>query len=147
VFLFVVTPPPREPIGRYVIARVEGEDSAFRGDSPGGEGTFNPNSQVTIKIEPESGRAASIVRVYRIEESVLVEVPAAVAPGIEGVFLIEGSGRELFGGTSGKKRLVIVAADEGADLSRIAGRTMMAAQSLTTQTFWLTVPEIEYRAE
>jgi hypothetical protein len=147
IALFVITPPPKEPIGRYAIVKVEGEDSAFRGDGTQIDGRFNPHSQVTIKVEPTAGRPAASVRVFRLENGLLVDVPASVEAGTSGVFLIRGSGRELFGESTGAKRLVIVAADEGADLSRIAGRTLMAAQSVTTQASWLPVIDVDYRVD
>ena len=149
--LFVGAPPPRDPIGPYAIVDVQGSNAEERGPEevyrPEAPLVFNRNSQVRIKVEAKQGRAASIVRVFRLENGVLVDVPAHIEPGVSGVFLIEGDGHTMFGESAGQKRLVIVAADEGADLSRIAGRTIIAAQALTTQTSWLPLIDVDYRSE
>ena len=149
--LFVGAPPPRDPIGPYAIVDVHGTNAKERGPEevyqPNVPLVFNRNSQVSIKVEPKQGRAASIVRVFRLENGVLVDVLAHIEQGVSGVFLIEGDGHTMFGESPGTKRLVIVAADEGADLSRIAGRTVIAAQALTTQTSWLPLIDVDYRTE
>jgi hypothetical protein len=145
--LFVVTPDPKEAIGQYSVVEVRGANSQLRGPEQVDGRIFGPHSQVEIKVEPSGGRAAEVVRAFRLEQGVLVPANATIEPGVSGVFWIRGSGRDLFGDTAGAKRLVIVAADGGADLSRIEGRTLVAAQSLTAQTSWLPAIEAEYRLE
>lgn len=145
--LIMVTPPPRDPIGKYAIVEVRGQISSHRAEPDPKAREFRPDSQVAIKIEPEGGRGASIVRAYRIESGVLVELDVAVEAGTAGVFWIKGPGRTWFGGEPGAKRLVILAADPEADLSNVAGRSLASAQALTTQTSWLPLLDVDYRVE
>jgi hypothetical protein len=145
--LILATPPPREPIGKYTIVEVRGQIASHRAE-PDAEGrVFRPESQVAIKIEPQGGRGATVVRAYRIEEGVLKQLDVSIEAGRAGVFWIKGSGRELFGGEAGPKRLVFLAADPDADLTNVAGRSLASAQALTTQTSWLPLFDADYRIE
>ncbi len=146
LLILFLRPPHSEPVGSYVlVGSVEGARAALRGDAAVTSGLFLPTSQVAIKIEPAQGRPAAAVAVFRVENGALIPIPAAVDAGVEGVFLLKGSGRTFFGIGSGPKRLLIVAAPAALDLSTLAGRGPAEARSLTASASWLPPVDVRYQ--
>jgi hypothetical protein len=117
------TPPP----SAYAVVEVRGQIAELRsGDAPRFAGrTFGAASQVAIKVEPVADPPASAVSVFILDRGLLREVrSASVEGGDAGVFWVRAGGRDLFGETFGKKRIVLVASRAPIDPKVLSGRSL-----------------------
>jgi hypothetical protein len=128
VLFFVLRPGALPPAPEYRLDGPSGGLTEVRADVPESD-VFVPDSQVRLVLRPAGGPTpGAAAALFRLEaDARLVALPPALVQAMpNGAFLVEASGRALFGDTPGRKRLALVVAREAATLAPLDGLSVEA---------------------